>query len=181
MKRLALYMVLLLLLGNCMLVRSATKDAKQIIVESPRWFLLHDGDRSEREQFIKSFANLATLPPDEIRAAMVETTEAWRAPVSTGNQAELKRKNELGSTGRTPWVDAFLLVLNLSIFNRFYFNVPPGAHKDQLWPLGVESDGTLFLAYPYRGSTGSVLDPVKEFDSFRRRYGLRKTPGRVDP
>lgn len=142
----------------------------------PLWTRQHFGDREGREQLTKAFGELASFDIEQIRAAMVQATEPWRAYKKSGVGEGKGAGGEAGKQAAREAFASFERGINLLLFNDYYFDVP----QNRWWALAVGSDGKLFVAYTFRGLGASLPDAVEQFDRYRREYGVRLRPGWIE-
>ena len=147
----------LLMLIPCLLVKRAQSDgnasrtALQLFRSAPLWMHLDRTDGEQAQKLLDGMRDLSTYDLKELRSAVTSIDERWTKP------------------------DGFALGLNVWIFNRYYFAVPPS----KLWPMKV-IDGRLVIGSLCPAFGSHVPDPLQEFERFNKLYGVRKRPGYSD-
>jgi len=158
---------------------SAVDEVFTLLVSTPPWTMLGNRvvDDAKRKQIDETFSMVARYDDAVIRAAMVKYIDcSWKGGVSACEY------------------EANLSIENLTVLNRFVFNVPERISREyfdeipfyigkggsiddmgvnMLWPLVVQENGAVALKALAVTTGGPQPNPLAEFDIFQKTFGRR--------
>ena len=178
------------------LVSCTTKEAKRevmignivnIIETCPSWARLSVVEYEEGEDVV------------EIQKKMIMASMKELSKYDLDLLREAIKRYTSGDGRYSSAADARLYLLNRYIFN-IAAGIPMGSMwsfaafrpayakglpghaigHDELWPLSVDAEGNLVLTGSFRGYLGEEFQPLSEFDDFRKEFGVRREPGKVE-
>lgn len=124
------------------------EDTRREFRAIPCWSELGFGHEAERADILSRLRRLSRRDLDTLRRLVEDETKRWR-------------RGGLGS-------DELGRALNLKALNQVTFASPLG------FPVSLTRDSELLLTGVYGGWGGAFVDPLIEFDQFRKRYGRRE-------